>query len=196
MSKQLLLTVFFVVLSLNSLSPVADIIDIADIGKPCQQLSGKYSFDFEGTSFNPPPLGTVPFTETGVLKIKKNGEMNGKSDTAFQFVDFSGMGPLWLLVREVQTFGKFTSDSDFTCFGVVNFLATGTVLKSSNPVIMPEGTILYSDLPRSLSYAVSGNDNQYIKFIFTSMGMIASGAAHKQQFDLSDFEPGLPFPGQ
>jgi hypothetical protein len=181
---------FVVALSLNSSYCVAA------VNKLAWQLSGKYSYVFNGTSFSPPPFGTVPFTETGVFKINSNNDLNGKSDLIFQFPDFSGTGPLWLLVSETQTSGRIIPDTDFACFGAVNFLATATVKDSSNPVIIPVGTILYVDLPRSLSYTISGSNNENINLVFTSKGMMASGTGHKQKFDPSDFDLGLPFPGQ
>jgi hypothetical protein len=179
MSK-FLLSIFVVVSSIYSCSSVAA------FEQPCV-LSGDYSYVFNGTSFNPPPLGTVPFTETGVFKIKSNNELTGKSDLIFQFADFSGTGPLWIQVSEEQTSGQITQDEKFACLGTVGFLATGTVIQTSNPAVMPEGTVLYVDLPRSLSYTISGNDNQNINLVFTSMGMMASGTGHRQKKNLFEF---------
>jgi hypothetical protein len=119
-------------------------------------------------------------TETGVFTIDDKANLAGEGTLAFQFANFSGKGPLWLLLREVQSNGVITPDPSSPCTGTVDFVATATVIKTSNPNIVPEGAVLFDNVPRSLAYTISGQKGEILDFISTSPGTIASGTAHKQ----------------
>ncbi|MEQ1531070.1 MAG: hypothetical protein ABL925_17280 [Methylococcales bacterium] len=156
-----------------SVSPVN-----ADANKTCR-LAGAYGYLYNGASFQA-DASSMPLTETGVFTVQNNGSWLGEGTMALQFTDFSGKGPLWLLVKEVQSGGVATADSNNPCFGVMTFTATATVIKTSNSAILPEGTVLFSDKPRSIAYTISGQNNDIVDLISTSPGTVASGTAHKQ----------------
>ncbi|MEQ6341689.1 MAG: hypothetical protein M3A44_08535 [Gammaproteobacteria bacterium] len=165
------LGLFFSALSLNSL-PVS-----ADMNRACR-LDGSYGYLYNGTSYM--PTGTLSLTETGILSAGNSGNLGGEGILVFQFSNFSGKGPLWLLLREVQSGGVVTPDTNIPCAGVINFVATATVIKTSNPAIVPEGTVLFANSPRSIAYTISGSKNEVVDIISTSPGTVASGVAHKQ----------------
>jgi hypothetical protein len=144
------------------------------------QLLGPYGYLYNGTSYggNAP----VPLTETGFFTIENDGSLSGEGTLAFYFSDFAGTGlPLWLLIHEVQSSGVVTPDSDNTCTGTIEFFATGTVIKTSDPSLVPEGTVLFTDSPRSIAYTISGSGKEIVDLVSTSPGTIASGTAHKQR---------------
>jgi hypothetical protein len=62
----------------------------------------------------------------------------------------------------------------------VEFVATATVIKTSNAALVPEGVVLFADSPRSIAYTISGAKNELVDFVSTSPGTIASGTAHRQ----------------
>ncbi|MDX2494757.1 MAG: hypothetical protein QNK27_07325 [Desulfuromusa sp.] len=152
----------------------------ADMNKSCRLL-GSYGYLYNGTSYS--ASGSVPLTETGFLTIDNDGNLSGEGTLAFYFSDFGGSGlPLWLLLHEVQSNGVVTQDTNNTCGGTVDFLATATVIKTSDPSLVPEGTVLFTDSPRSLAYTISGSGKgTTVDMISTSPGTIASGTAHKQK---------------
>jgi hypothetical protein len=159
------------VLSLNLLPA------FAGTNQACS-LVGTFGYVYNGTSFA--SAGPVPLTETGVITVDPGGTFSGEGTLAFQFSNFGGPGPLWLLLREVQSSGVVTRDPNNECAGVVNFVATGTVIKSSNPALVPEGVVLFNNTDRSIAYTISGPKNDIVDVISTSPGTIASGTAHRQ----------------
>lgn len=150
----------------------------ADMNKSCRLL-GSYGYLYNGTSYT--SNGPVPLTETGFITIDNDGNLSGEGTLAFHFSDFGGTGlPLWLLLHEVQSSGEVIQDMYNTCAGTVDFLATATVIKTSDPTLIPEGFVLFSDSPRSLAYTISGSGKDTVDMVSTSPGTIASGTAHKQ----------------
>ena len=151
----------------------------ADPDHSCQ-LRGSYGYLYTGTSY--PGGSTVPFTETGYFAIKNGGNVIGEGVLALNFSNFAGSGqPLWLLVNESQSNGTILQKEDNHCAGTIQFLATWTVAKTSNPSLVPEGTVLFTDSPRSIAYTVSGSHNEVVDMISTSPGTIASGTAHRSK---------------
>ena len=149
----------------------------ADANQACRFV-GAFGYVYNGTSFA--SAGPVPLTETGVITVDPGGNFTGEGTLAFQFSNFGGSGPLWLLLREVQSNGVVTPDSNNECSGTVNFVATGTVVKSSNSALVPEGVVLFNNTQRSIAYTISGPKNDIVDVISTSQGTIASGTAHRQ----------------
>lgn len=141
-------------------------------------LTGSYGYSFTGTSFT--PLGAAPFTETGFLVADENGGISGKGSLTFFFADFAGNGPLWLLVDETQSGGEVLVNEDAPCTGEVAFLSTAVVVKTSNPLLMPVGSIFYQDSPRSVAFTISGLKDEVVDFISTSPLTIAVGNGRKQ----------------
>ncbi len=170
-STRLYPSLFILALYLNPL-PV-----FADTGQECR-LSGSYGYLYNGTSYM--SAGPLSLTETGVFSVDNSGNSIGEGALAFQFSNFGGKGPLWLLLREVQSGGVVTPDANNPCTGTVEFVATATVIKTTNASIVPEGTVLFTNSPRSIAYTISGRKNETIDLISTSPGTIASGVAHKQ----------------
>ncbi len=159
-------------LSLNSL-PV-----FADSGRACR-LGDSYGFLYNGT--NHTRSGPVTMTQTGTFSIDNRGNLNGEGTLAFQFSNFAdGKGPLWLLLREVQSRGVVITDTKNPCTGIVEFVANMTVIKTSDSSRVTVGTVLIANAPRSMAYTISGRKNERIDLISTSPGTIASGVAHKQ----------------
>lgn len=146
------------------------------------KLGGTYGYLYNGTSYA--PTGPIPLTETGALSISENGDIHGEAALAFQFSSFSGGGPLWLLLNEVKLgVNSVTSNVIDPCMGVLDFLATATVVKTSDSNRVPVGTVLYANRPRSVAYTISGKKDDVVDLISTSPGTIASGTAHKQAKD-------------
>ncbi|PPC89297.1 MAG: hypothetical protein CTY34_11900 [Methylobacter sp.] len=146
-------------------------------GKPACRINGTVSYVYTGTSFA--PTGNIQFSETGILEINRNNSVSGEGTITFQFPNFNGQGPLWLLLNEVQTNGVITQDPANPCVGNADFLATATVVNSSNPAIVPPGFVLYADAQRSISFAAALKGDQ-VNLISTSPGTIASGTGFKQ----------------
>jgi hypothetical protein len=161
----------FATVSLNSLPVLAD-------GRDGCLLGGSYGYVYNGTSST--ATGPLSLTETGVLSVDRGGNLSGEGTLAFQFANFGGQGPLWLLLREVQSNGVVTPDTNTPCTGTVEFVATATVIKTSNAALVPEGVVLFADSPRSIAYTISGAKNELVDFVSTSPGTIASGTAHRQ----------------
>ena len=149
----------------------------ADMSSECR-LEGSYGYLYNGTSQM--SAGSLTLTETGVFGLG-NGGPDGVGALTFQFANFAGKGPLWLLLREVQSNSIVTPDENTPCTGTIDFLSTATVIKTSNPSLIPEGTVLFTNSPRSIAYTISGLKNEIVDLISTSPGTIASGTAHKQQ---------------
>lgn len=150
----------------------------ADMNRSCRLL-GPYGYLYNGTSYS--GSGPVPLTETGFFTIENDGSLSGEGTLAFYFSDFGGSGtPLWLLIHEVQSSGVVTQDTNNTCTGTIEFLATGTVIKTSNSSLVPEDFVLFTDSPRSIAYTISGSGKKTVDMVSTSPGTIASGTAHKQ----------------
>ena len=170
------LGLLFSALTINSM-PVS-----ADTSRGCS-LEGSYGYFFTGTSFT--PTGTVPLTQTGLLSVDKSGNLSGEGTVVFQFPNFMGAGPLWLQLREVQSKGVIAPASN-PCNGIVEFLSTATVVKTSNAGLVPEGTVLYAEAPRAIAYTISGSKNETVDLISTSVDTIASGVAHKQNKPKND----------
>jgi hypothetical protein len=141
-------------------------------------LNGSYGYVYNGTSY--PESGTASLVETGVFKSDANGGFSGEGTLAFQYSNFNGKGPLWVLVRDEQSNGTVTPDTNNPCTGTVSFSSTGTVLKTSNPDLVAVGAVLFTDLSRSSAYTISGQNNEIVDVISTSPGTVASGTAHKQ----------------
>jgi len=142
--KQLLLNLLFVVVIMNWSSA------FADEHQSCV-LEGTYGYVYNGTSYT--PGGPISLTETGFFTIHESGNLSGEGTLAFYFADFGGNGPLWLLIHEVQSSGVVTPDSNDSCMGTADFVATGTVIKTSDPNLVPEKGLFYSQTPpdRSLT---------------------------------------------
>jgi hypothetical protein len=141
-------------------------------------LEGKYGYSYSGASYQ--SSGTVPLAEAGSFSIDAHGTLSGVGTLTFQFSNFAGQGPLWLLLREEQASGKVTPDAVDACTGTVEFFSTATVIKTSNAALVPVGTVLFSNAPRSISYAISGQQSQTVDLVSTSPGTIASGTATRQ----------------
>ena len=137
---------------------------------------GSYSFEFTGTSFTPD--GPVPLAEIGEISLSGSGELSSLATLTFFFENFQGQGPLWLALEESMTDGELIAHPDRPCLGTMEFLATGIVVKTSNPALVPVGVPFYADLPRSLDYSVGGKGEE-IRIVSTSPGTIASGTAVK-----------------
>lgn len=168
----LVLIFIFTVFSLNSFAV------FAETQKSCQ-LVGSYGYRFEGTSYTLD--GPVPLAETGFITIDNRGNLSGEGTLAFYFSDFEGNGPLWLLLNETQSSGIVTQNRDNACAGTVDFLATAIVIKTSDPNLVPQGTVLFADLPRSLAYTISGSKKEVLNVVSTSPGTIASGTGYRQK---------------
>ncbi len=158
-------------LSLASLSVFAD-------SESTCRLAGSYGYLYSGNSYT--AAGPLPLAETGVLTVDSSGSVSGEATLTFQFSNFAGKGPLWLLLREVQTNGVNTPDINNPCKGNVDFLATATVIKTSNSSILPEGVVLFANNPRSIAYTISGLQNEVVDLISSFAGTVAYGTAHKQ----------------
>lgn len=150
---------------------------LANMESGCRP-EGSYGYLYNGTSQT--QGGPSTLTETGTFTIDKRGVVSGEGILAFQFPNFANKGPLWLLIRETQSNGTLNRDATQPCMGTVNFLASGTVIKTSNDQIIPVGTVLFANLPRSVAYTVSGQKSEVLDLISTSPGTIASGTARKQ----------------
>ena len=151
----------------------------ADMNRSCSLL-GPYGYLYNGTSYS--DFGSISLTETGFFNIENDGSLSGEGTLAFYFSDFGGSGlPLWLLIHEVQSSGVVTQDANNMCMGTMEFLATGTVIKTSGPNLVPEGTVFFTDSPRSIAYTISGSGKETVDMVSTSPGTIASGTAHKQR---------------
>ena len=180
-STRLFPGLFVAALSLNSLPAFAD----ADHG--CR-LDGSYGYLYNGTSYTPLP---VPLTQTGVFTIGENGKLNGEGILALYYADFHNAGPLWLLVHEVESRDKdAVTPSSNPCTGTISYYSTLTVIETSNQILVPEGTVLLNNAPRSNAYTISGPDNNTVDLISTSPGTIASGTAHKQDKPDKPDKPG------
>lgn len=147
-------------------------------GQPTCRIDGTISYVYTGTTFS--PGGNIQFSEAGILEINRNNTVSGEGTITFEFPNFNGQGPLWLLLNEVQTNGTITQDPSNPCVGAAEFLATGTVVNSSNPAIVPPGFVLYSDAKRSISFTAALKGSQ-VNLISTSPGTIASGTGFKQK---------------
>lgn len=139
-------------------------------------LSGSYSFDFTGVSYE---TGEVPFAEAGILYFGDDGEFSLSAALTFQFTDFFGAGPLWLHVDEQISDASILPDSEDPCLGMITFKATGTVLRSTNPALLPPGVPFYRDLDRSIEYSIGGKHYDTLRFVSTSPFTIASGSGEK-----------------
>lgn len=143
-------------------------------------VNGSYAYTYNGTNYATPP-GQATFSEVGTFQISRQNFSGGQGNIAFAFSNFGGnAGPLWIMVHEVQTNGAITMSSPTACDGTLNFLATGTVTASSNPAIMPVGTVLYSSTPRSTAFTLSGFADLQGDMISTSPGTIATGTFRHQ----------------
>lgn len=171
-STRLLPTLVVTLFSISSLPALAD--------NDCR-LEGSYGYRYDGTSFSSGPTG-VSLAETGFFTIGRRGVLTSSEGTpAFYFSDFGGAGPLWLLIHEVRSDGNVTPDANNPCSGTLDFLTTGTVTESSNPALVPEGTVLFEDSPRSINYTISGLKHEIVDLMSSSPGTIASGTAHKRR---------------
>ena len=143
-------------------------------------INGSYAYTYNGTNYATPP-GQATFSEVGTFQISRQSFSQGQGNIAFAFSNFGGSaGPLWLMVHEVQSSGTITMSSPNACDGTLNFLATGTVLATSNPAIMPVGAVLYSNMPRSTAFTLSGFADLQGDMISTSPGTIATGTFRHQ----------------
>jgi hypothetical protein len=170
-ATRLALVPFVAALTLNTLPAFAD--------SPLCRLEGSYGYHYDGTSFT--AAGAVPLTETGELNVDGQGNLSGVATLAFRFPDVGGGGPVWLLLQEVKSGGNaVTADADNPCAGTLDFVATATVIKTSKPSLIPEGTVLYTNSPRSVAFTISGPKGEAVYMISTSPGTIASGTAQRQ----------------
>ena len=112
----------------------------------------------------------VPLTQTGVLTIDENGKLNGEGILALYYSDFPGQyGPLWLLVHEVESRdANAVTPSSNPCTGTISYYSTLTVIETSNPNLVPKGTVLLNNAPRSNAYTISGPNNETLDLISTS----------------------------
>jgi len=133
-------------------------------------LKGEYGYVYDGVSYD--GGAAVEIAETGSFVVDaKTGSVTGTAKATFRFPQ-----SLWVLLRI-----DFAGDpgavevSADPCQGIVNFKATGTVLKSSPSGL--EGVSLFADQPRSIAYTVSGKAEQFVDLISTSAGSVLSGTA-------------------
>jgi hypothetical protein len=152
---------------------------------PKCDLNGSYGYVYDGVSYD--NGGAVEIAETGTFSVGSkscgSNEICGKAKATFRFPNFvihGYSGPLWALIQLDFTgaSGAISVDSDDPCQGDVDFLATGTVIKSS-PVDLGEFT-LFVDQPRSIAYTISGIEEQFIDLISTSPGSVLAGTAKEQ----------------
>jgi len=142
--------------------------------------NGTYAYTYNGTNYVTPP-GQATFSEVGTFQISRQNFSQGEGNIAFQFANFGGAaGPLWIMVHEVQTSGTIAMSTANACEGTLNFLATGTVTATSNPAVVPVGTVLYSSTPRSTAFTLSGLADLQGDMISTSPGTIATGTFRHQ----------------
>ena len=142
--------------------------------------NGSYAYTYNGTNYVTPP-GQATFSEVGTFQVSRQNFSQGEGNIAFQFANFGNVaGPLWIMVHEVQTNGSITLTSPSACEGTFNFLATGTVTATSNPNIVPVGTVLYTSTPRSTAFTLSGLADLQGDMISTSPGTIATGTFRRQ----------------
>ncbi|MFA5984078.1 MAG: hypothetical protein WC782_08685 [Methylococcaceae bacterium] len=141
------------------------------------KIDGTVSYVYTGTTFS--PSGNIQFSEAGILDINTDNSVNGEGTITFEFPNFNGQGPLWLLLHEVQSNGSITQEPLNPCVGAADFFATGTVVNSSNPNIVPLGFVLYSDAKRSISFTAALKGSA-VNLISTSPGTVASGTGFKQ----------------
>lgn len=148
-------------------------------------LTGSYGYVYDGVSYD--NAGAVEIAETGTFSVGSkscgSNEICGKAKATFRFPNFvlpGYSGPLWALMQLDFTgaSGAISVDSDDPCQGNVDFLATGTVIKSS-PVDLA-GVTLFVDQQRSIAYTVSGIEEQFIDLISASPGSILAGTAKEQ----------------
>lgn len=175
-STRLSLCLFVAALSLNSLPAFADSDQVC-------RLNGSYAYLYNGTSYT--PSGPVPLTETGVFTVDESDNVSGEGTLAFQYSNFYNQGPLWLLLSLVGLSGVVTPDANNPCTGIVDFVTTATVIKTSKPSLVPIGYVLFSNETRSIAYTISKPPNEIVEMISTSPGTIASGTAHKQDTNKS-----------
>lgn len=143
------------------------------------QLDGSYAYIYSGTSYG--ESGAFSFAETGSFKIDPDGTVSGAGEITFYSANFAGTGhPIWLLVHEVQSNGSVAPNADDVCTGALSFFATGTVTKSSNPAMVPVGSFLYHNSPRSIVYSIGGPKWGVVHVNSTSPGTLASGTANRR----------------
>lgn len=90
--------------ALNSLTAIA-----ADALKPTCQLKGNYGYIFNGSGLT--PTGGITFSETGFFRVNNYQDAWGEDTIAFQYQNFNGLGPIWVLAREVHYNGVITPDT-------------------------------------------------------------------------------------
>lgn len=145
-------------------------------GSDSCNIAGTYSYRYEGTS-----NGSLQINEIGRSTITRSGDFTSIGTLHFFFPDFNEQGPLWLSLREEIT-GSVVPNGDVPCSGEIEFLTTGTVLKSSNEQVVPVGTIFFENLPRSYAYTATTTKNGGIMhYSSTAPGTIATGTAHKDR---------------
>lgn len=142
------------------------------------RLEGSFGYRYEGTSAT--SGGPLTLTETGYFAVDRAGAMHGEGVLIFHFENFNGQGPLWLTIRETQTQGAVRPNT-VGCMGHVSFTATGVVTASSNPALVPEGTTLFRDVPRSVAYTIAGDKHETLYLVSTSPGTVATGTATRQK---------------
>lgn len=141
-------------------------------------LKGSYGYVYKGYSYD--SAGPVEIAETGAFSVDtKSLAITGTAKATFRFEQFGNIGPLWALVQlDFSSLPGGIEVGADPCQGVVNFLATGTVLNSS-PVNLA-GLTLFVDQERSIAYTVSGLDPQFVDLISTSPGSVIAGTAKAQ----------------
>jgi len=145
-------------------------------------LNGSYGYVYDGVSYDNGEA--VEIAETGSFSVGSKlcgpDEICGRAKATFRFPNFPGIGPLWALIQLDFTgaSGAISIDPVDPCQGSVDFLATGTVIKST-PVDLA-GVTLFVDQERSIAYTVSGIEEQTVDLISTSPGSVLAGTAKEQ----------------
>ncbi len=167
-------------ITLSPLMGLSALFAVATVAaEPQCDLRGHYGYNYSGTTLT--PAGQASLTETGRLRIRADGSVSGVGQLVFLFQDFTGQGPLWLHLEEVQSDGQLQPDPDASCSGQVQFTATATVVQSSNPGLVPPGTVFFADQPRAIAWTASGRKGFHLDMVSISPGTLASGHARKQR---------------
>jgi hypothetical protein len=150
---------------------------------PKCNLNGSYGYVYDGVSYGDGG-SAVEIAETGTFAVGSKAcgpdEICGKAKATFRFPSFTiGQynGPLWALIQLDfnGASGSISVDPVDPCQGSVDFLATGTVIKST-PVDLA-GVTLFVDQVRSIAYTVGGSEGEIVDLISTSPGSVLAGTA-------------------
>lgn len=168
---------FFWLVSIFSLVFLTSLAIAQSPSSPNCGFKGNYGYIQHGTVYQENG-GEVDLAETGTFSVDGIQNIVANASVTFRFSNFPSTGfPLWLLVN-IDFEGTYTIGE--SCTGTANFLSTGTVLASSNEAIIPPGSILFSNNPRSVEFTIAGSNGETVNFISTSVNTVASGVATKR----------------